>query len=99
VPFSLTNNTPFASIQIKFSAASTSQREKVAALPGSFPATKEAVEHSNNLSVREVELHCTKTSTKNSRVFNRELPELFSGKLGIIRGNSGFCKGVCFSSN
>ena len=64
-------------------------------MPGSFPATKEAVEHSNNLSVREARLHCTKTSTKIPGVYP-EFPGLFSGKLGIIGVTLDFVKSFVF---
>jgi hypothetical protein len=98
VPFSLTDNTPFASIQVKFSAASSKAERKGCCFAGSFPATKEAVEHSNNLSVRECNCAVQKHQPKHSQVFSPGPPELFSGKLGIIRWNSGFCKDVCLGN-
>jgi len=74
-----------------------SQREKVAALPGQLSLQqKRRGSIPNNLSVREVPLHCTKTSTKNSQGFDRELPRWFSGKLGMIGGTPDFVKVFVF---
>jgi hypothetical protein len=70
-----------------------SQREKVAALPGSSRCNKKGRGNTpNNLSVREAQLHCTKTSTKNPSDLTGSFSGWFSGKLGIIGGTPGFVK-------
>src|SRR5437763_16848868 len=75
----------------KFSCCSTAREKRLLLCRDSSRRNKKGVEvFPRTCPSAKFQLHWTKTSTRNSQGFDRELPRWFSGKLGMIGGTPDF---------